>query len=50
MTTHSPPGSAEVKNAWGYTSTSQYLFMARFLVKHTDSLTYTFMRECGVIL
>jgi hypothetical protein len=25
---HSPPSSAEVKNAWNYTSTPQYVFMA----------------------
>jgi hypothetical protein len=25
---HSPPSSAEVKNAWSYTSTPQYVFMA----------------------
>jgi hypothetical protein len=25
---HSPPSSVEVKNAWSYTSTPQYVFMA----------------------
>jgi len=25
---HSPPSSAEVNNAWSYTSTPQYAFMA----------------------
>jgi hypothetical protein len=30
---HSPPSSAEVKNAWSYTSTPQYVFMAWCLVK-----------------
>jgi len=25
---HSPPSSAKVKNAWNYTSTPQYIFMA----------------------
>jgi hypothetical protein len=25
---HSPPSSAEVNNAWSYTSTPQYIFMA----------------------
>jgi hypothetical protein len=29
---HSPPSSAEVKNAWSYTSTTQYVFMAWCLV------------------
>jgi hypothetical protein len=33
---HSPPTSAEVKNAWSYTSTPQYTFMA------WDNLTFTF--------
>jgi hypothetical protein len=31
---YSPPSSAEVKNAWSYTSTPQYVFMAWCLVKH----------------
>jgi hypothetical protein len=30
---HSPPSRAEVKNAWSYTSTPQYAFMAWCLVK-----------------
>jgi hypothetical protein len=30
---HSPPCSAEVKNAWIYTYTPQYVFAARCLVK-----------------
>jgi len=32
---HSPPSSAEVKNAWSYTPTPQYAFMAWFLFKNT---------------
>jgi len=36
---HSPPSSAEVKNAWSYTSTPQYVFVALCLVKHRDYLT-----------
>jgi hypothetical protein len=31
---HSPPSSAEVKNAWSCTSTPQYVFMAWCLGKH----------------
>jgi len=31
---HSPPSSAEVKAAWSYASTPQYIFMAWCLVKH----------------
>jgi hypothetical protein len=34
---HSPPSSAEVKNAWSYTSTPHYIFMAWCLVKHRDN-------------
>jgi hypothetical protein len=30
---HSPPSSAKVKNAWSYTSTPQYDFMAWCSVK-----------------
>jgi hypothetical protein len=36
-TDHSPPSSAEVKNAWSYTSTPQYVFMAWYSVKHRDN-------------
>jgi hypothetical protein len=39
---HSPPSSAEVKNAWSYTSTPQYAFMTWCLVKHMANFTYTF--------
>jgi hypothetical protein len=31
---HSPPSSAKVKNAWSYTSTPPYIFMAWCLVKY----------------
>jgi hypothetical protein len=33
---HSPPSSFEVKIAWRYTSTPQYVFMAWCPVKHRD--------------
>jgi hypothetical protein len=33
------PPSAEVKNAWSYTSTPQYAFMVWCLVKHRDNFT-----------
>jgi hypothetical protein len=36
---HTPPSSAEVKNAWRYTYTPQYIFMAWCLVKHMDNFT-----------
>jgi hypothetical protein len=39
---HSPPPSAEVKNAWSYTSTPQYIFMAWCLIKHRDNFTFTY--------
>jgi hypothetical protein len=35
---HLPPSSAEVKNAWRYTSTPQYV-MVWCLVKHRDNFT-----------
>jgi len=30
---HSPPSSAEVKNMQSYTSTPQYVFLTRYLIK-----------------
>jgi len=33
---HSPSSTAEVKNAWSYTSTSKYAFMAWYSVKAQD--------------
>jgi hypothetical protein len=39
-------GSAEVKNAWSYTSTPQYFFMAWYLVKHRDNFTFIFFYLC----
>jgi len=38
---HSPPPNAEV-NAWSYTSTHHYVFMAWCLVKHREKFTFTF--------
>jgi hypothetical protein len=35
---HSPPTSAEVKNAWSYTSIPQYVFIAWCLVKQWTRL------------
>jgi hypothetical protein len=37
---HSLPSSAEVKNAWSYTSPPQCVFMAWRLFKHRDMLTF----------
>jgi hypothetical protein len=50
---HSPPSSAEVKNAWSYTSTPQHVFIVWCLIKqnvrlhgmvfkHRDNFTFTF--------
>jgi hypothetical protein len=33
--------SVEVKNAWSYTSTPQYVFMVWYFVKHSDNFTST---------
>jgi hypothetical protein len=40
---HSPPPSAEIKNAWSYTFTPRYVFMAWCLLKLRDIFTFTFM-------
>jgi hypothetical protein len=39
-TDHSPPFSAEVKYAWSYASTPQYVFIAWCLDKHRDNFTF----------
>jgi hypothetical protein len=36
---HTPPNSAEIKNAWGFTSTLQYAFMAWCSVKKHGDFT-----------
>jgi len=36
---YSPPFRVEVKNAWSFTSTPQYIFMGWCLVKHSDNFT-----------
>jgi len=42
---HSAPYSAEVKNAWGYTSIPQCNFIARYLGKNKNSVTYTYQQR-----
>jgi hypothetical protein len=42
---HSHPSSAEVKNAWGYTSTPPYVVMVQYLVKHRDNFTIPIIRN-----
>jgi hypothetical protein len=39
---NSPPSSAEVKNAWSYTSIPPYVFMAWCLVIHRDNFSSKF--------
>jgi hypothetical protein len=40
---HSPPSSAEVKNAWSYTSTPPNMSSGRGAwLKHRDNFTFTF--------
>jgi hypothetical protein len=36
---YSPPSSPEVKNAWSYTSTPSYAFMAWYMIMYMDDLT-----------
>jgi len=36
---HVPPSSAEVESAWNCTTTSPYVFMTLYLVKHRDNFT-----------
>jgi hypothetical protein len=43
---HSTPYSAEVKNAWSYTSTHQYAFMAWCLVKHRYKFLFYLTFTC----
>jgi len=37
----SSPSSAEVKNAWSYTSSPHYASMAWCLIKRSDNFTFT---------
>jgi hypothetical protein len=43
---HSPPSSAKFKNAWSYTSNSQYVFITWCLVKHGDKFSFTLSADC----
>jgi len=40
--------NAEIKNAWSYASTSQYVFMAWCLVKDRDSFTLSYLTILAV--
>jgi hypothetical protein len=39
---HSPPSSAEVKNAWSYTSTLPHVFKVLYLIKYGENFTFHF--------
>jgi hypothetical protein len=48
---HSPPTSAESKNAWMYTSIPRYFFMAWCLVKHRDILSNLYAKlQCLLLI
>jgi hypothetical protein len=48
---HSPPSSAEIKKAWTYTSTPLYVFLASYLIKLMDNLTFfTDFRLCKEVI
>jgi hypothetical protein len=40
---HSPPANTEIKNAWTYISTLEYVFTAWYLVKHRDNFTLHYL-------
>jgi hypothetical protein len=40
---HSHPSSAKVKNAWSYTSTPIYNFIAWYLAKHKNNYQYLYI-------
>jgi hypothetical protein len=42
---YSSPCSAEVKNAWSYTSTLTYFFMVWYLIKHSAVLYLIYIRH-----
>jgi hypothetical protein len=47
---NSPPSSTEVKNKWSYISNPPYVFMAWYLVKHGDKLTFSHEWRVGKYL
>jgi hypothetical protein len=47
---HSPTPSTEVKNAWCYTSTHQYIFMEWCVVKHRDNFTLSLLTIHHLVL
>jgi hypothetical protein len=44
---YSRPSSAEVKNAWSYTSTTPHVFMAWWVIKHRVSFTFALLSLCA---
>jgi hypothetical protein len=47
---HSLPSSSQVKNAWSYTSTPQYVFMAWCLFKRRGNFAFTFVVVVVVVV
>jgi hypothetical protein len=43
---HSPPYSAQIKNAWSCASTPSYVFMACSMIKHRDIPEYKTVVHC----
>jgi hypothetical protein len=46
---HSPPSSAEVKNAWSYTSTPPIRFHGEVIFKHRDNFYILIVEAMGLI-
>jgi hypothetical protein len=46
---HLLSSSADVKNAWMYTSTPLYVFQARCLIKYRDKFTFTQSRIITIL-
>jgi hypothetical protein len=40
-----PPPNAELKKAWSYTFTPQYIFMAYCVIKHRNNSSVTYLRS-----
>jgi hypothetical protein len=42
---HCSPSIAQVRNAWSYTSTAEYVLMARYVIKHWDKFALPRVRS-----
>jgi hypothetical protein len=47
---HSPPSGAEVNNAWSYSSTPQYSFMAQCSVRKAQVQLYLYLCDLSNII